>query len=1427
VSARQIGGKLHVASVLALGTVGIVAALAQDAVGAGLGFVGAIVAVFWGPLVLLGVGVAAALAGELGVVAGVALALTATALVRISALRSQARVDAGALSEVFGQLPLSLHQQLRQTAGSETVTTRHLVLHAMEMRPDAWAAALDEDPGAGAFDGQAIPDPRGGDCSQFAAEAVGVALALANSLGRPLDSDVLGVAACLVPLSASEEWRGRSSPPPVLQVGEDQAGEAVGAFADQPGGGHMPARMARWASLPPIARATLSREELAQLGPAGAFALQVRHAGTWAVALVEILAESVRDLALGILRMPGRGWALLRNLSRRSRGAGDAASPDTASAERMPTDAHRTPMRLIGPWEELPLQASLAWVVLRPGFALGAVAAALLVDRADVVSTAVVVLAATCGRGVRTPFLALGLAVAATAVAPVAGVLLVARVLIGEVVLFSLGRGRGATRRREGLHRVLAGRRSIVTRWSPECVSLDGARSNLETAVAAGDDEQAMDRAVETVAAAWAEARPVELVRAVVVAGSGILLGQWPQAGSPAGLDAEVRRLLFVEVGGGALARAIPVLAAGAVAAAAFPDVTGPFGEGARAGRATAAVAAFAVAIPLSKRGRGGQVAFAIVLAILALVLVGDDVTGPLAVGALAGLAATPARAAVDRLLVGGRKQSRSWPPAAGVSRGLRRHWDAAQDAIAAERNGLALEMLSALSTEPRAAGELANDCLGQIALLHLDAGRLHAATEVLEQMDSEHIGGGAALAAGMLQLAVGEEALAESSLARAADALDKRPGLKSRALVALAEARARLGDIKGATSVVASLRARPLALPGLAALVETEVALAAALARSGNTDRAIARLEELATWGFADDPAVLEHGAQTAHDLARASARANLLRGRLELSAEAPRQAAEFLAQAANRLSAPSDAALRATARTLLGVALAFDGQHGAGVREIQEGIQTIEFRRTQLRMAERRTAMIVADAELYRWALEALQRAGHAGINEAGLIAGALLESLRRSAISTTLQAGPLPLGPEAEGLADRLNALEMSPSEAVGDGSDATTLRAELARAVSVEFAAAYLPSAVGPHDLARAARRHGHVLAFHMPPDGLPAWRVWISPDGQAQVDQVGAPGTPGADLLQHLVSTGGFGSANTYEPWVEDPQRWDRLGQALLPDGLRSLLERPDEGEGPLPVLVVPDGALASVPWAALGVGGEPLLRRAIVQLVPTLDLVGTARPRQSTADARVLAHRYESHDTSAIEALSRRLVVDEAMSRDTFVSSLQSRRYAGVYALAHGDAMGLEQRLHFGAGAVLSAAAALRYPWPDWVVFAACLVGRVNPRAGQEPLGLAISCMLGGSSTVVASVVELMRADGAGVAVEVAEALAAGTAPAAALRDAQLRYLDHHPLASLADCLGLVSISTREMPQRRRVRPESATSRSTLGVFRRPPKSSL
>jgi hypothetical protein len=131
---------------------------------------------------------------------------------------------------------------------------------------------------------------------------------------------------------------------------------------------------------------------------------------------------------------------------------------------------------------------------------------------------------------------------------------------------------------------------------------------------------------------------------------------------------------------------------------------------------------------------------------------------------------------------------------------------------------------------------------------------------------------------------------------------------------------------------------------------------------------------------------------------------------------------------------------------------------------------------------------------------------------------------------------------------------------------------------------------------------------------------------------------------------------------------------------------------------------------------------------------------------------------------------------------------------AGAYIAAHGDHEGMAQAVTFSCGGVLSAATALGHRWPPWVIFASCLVGRIDHTLGAEPLGLPVSCVLGGADSVIGGVIDVGYAAGA-LAARVAVRLSHGAHPAAALRTEQLRQLDRRATAPPIAWAGLICIS--------------------------------
>jgi hypothetical protein len=241
------------------------------------------------------------------------------------------------------------------------------------------------------------------------------------------------------------------------------------------------------------------------------------------------------------------------------------------------------------------------------------------------------------------------------------------------------------------------------------------------------------------------------------------------------------------------------------------------------------------------------------------------------------------------------------------------------------------------------------------------------------------------------------------------------------------------------------------------------------------------------------------------------------------------------------------------------------------------------------------------------------------------------------------------------------------------------------------------------------------------------------------------------------------------------------RHWAFLADALLPGGLRSLLIRAGR-EAPLHLVVVPDGPLSVLPWSALRLAdGRFLIEAASVQQAPTLDFL--TDPRLSGTVTPPIRGQVLAYLDAGIEQPAERYEVmgmdDVVVARDLIevLERLRSGAFSGAYIAAHGAGSGLGQHVVFAGSGVLSAATALSLRWPSWTVFASCLVGSLDMRLGQEPLGLPISCLLGGSRSVVGGVIEVHSAISGRLVPTVATDQYAGAHAADALRAAQLAFL--------------------------------------------------
>jgi tetratricopeptide (TPR) repeat protein len=1369
--------------VLAEGALFVLALTRGDLTAAGVA-TGALAAQLAGTWLDLCVIIVAVLLQQWAIAALVAVNILLRGVPRLALALSDRPPDPTALAEQLAGLDDSLVARLRAAAVGGTITTREMVLVAAGM------GALDlrgKDPGSRAFDGPLVEDGRSGPWSQYAVEALAVARALARPGVRSLDDALLATSATLIPLSAAAEWAGLGPGDRDPGISSAELVEAMRVVADSPVGTDLLRRIEIVQVASPGLFGVHSRETLAAVSPRRLLLLNLLVKGVPAWAWASILAGLGLDLLRWLARLPGR---VVHRLARvgRSRWHGSAAGPPTPEAAAGPPAtvpaAPPSVRSLTAAWRGWPPEASLLWLVGRPLLAVAAIACAAVVDG---IWAAFAVAVAASVRPLRLRLLGWLAALAVAPLSLVGAVLLFARALIGEFVIWRLGFGAPDGVRAAGLARIVASRLKLAGRLvGHDDLRLEGARATFDQTIAAGDDEGAFDPALFYVLAAWAEVRPWELLRALRRGIGGIAFGQWDPENGHTDSGGELRRLAVQEELATRTTRWGVILTAAVLTAlllspgAGLVDLDSPLAE------LAAGVVLILIASAISRRPpspSGGLIGL-----LAGFALFGGMVVPLAGVGLVAGLIARELRDRAGESIRAGRSRWTGWRPPQRTRPWHRRHWKVAEVALDAGRWQVAIEVLRDLAGSRRAPAPLAAAALSRVALVEVEHGRLGEAEATLAEIGerANPIPAGAGVAAGILQAELGDLGSAETELDEALARLDSRSPLAARATLTLAQVQRRRGRSQEALASLARLRTRPLAVLGVASWLDNEVAVAAAVAELGDRDGACRRLEELVKLSFHETLWTGNHATHRRHTLERvadAEAGVLILLGRLKLESNSGSEAAASLQKALHMLPDDPGNRLRAGAGILFGAAI-IGRDPRLATESLRLGIEDLEERRRQLRAGERRTALILADEDLYETALRALFRAQQAGVEDAAAAAATLIESLRRNAIADALQSGSLDLDGRALALTEQIAAAEQSGGT-VGD------LREELGTEVSRRFANAYLPSAIAVDRLREVARRYGHVVSYFMPPNKLSGWQTWVAPEGGIQVRRIDLVDGP----LVQLASSedGGERAELIYPPLEHQADNWSSLTRALLPPDLLRRVAKSSK-DWPEHLVLVPDGPISLTPWAALHFDGEPLITRAVIQVVPTVELLsetGNPAPPETRA---VLGHVGDRADE--LTSLAERSSVVSVGSRDELVEALRSGDFGGVYLAMHGREMGLDQHIEFADGSTLSAAAAIAYPWPPWVLFASCLVGRVEAVAGQEPLGLGISCLLGGADTVVASVLEIDDREAASICGALATRLASGRNPAEALREVQLDYLQNQRLPYAASCLALVCVSS-------------------------------
>ena len=257
-----------------------------------------------------------------------------------------------------------------------------------------------------------------------------------------------------------------------------------------------------------------------------------------------------------------------------------------------------------------------------------------------------------------------------------------------------------------------------------------------------------------------------------------------------------------------------------------------------------------------------------------------------------------------------------------------------------------------------------------------------------------------------------------------------------------------------------------------------------------------------------------------------------------------------------------------------------------------------------------------------------------------------------------------------------------------------------------------------------------------------------------------------------------------------------------LGLALLPGPVRTAVRAASEAH-PLELLIVPTGSLYAFPFAACVVDGEPLLRRAVVTIAPSLRLIEAVEARPVVVATEPPLGFVDSALPGVADETARMSELFPGWSPIDNADDLRA-------ALVHGDAAawlsisvhgeldrgGLRQQLQLGGEDRLTVADCFDLRFPRISIFGACWIGSLSHLHGADPVGFAVACLIRGVQTFIGGLFPVSDAATGSILATVYSELQAGAPVPRALRTAQLEFLDNHPNATLRQWSGLTAIGS-------------------------------
>jgi tetratricopeptide (TPR) repeat protein len=508
-------------------------------------------------------------------------------------------------------------------------------------------------------------------------------------------------------------------------------------------------------------------------------------------------------------------------------------------------------------------------------------------------------------------------------------------------------------------------------------------------------------------------------------------------------------------------------------------------------------------------------------------------------------------------------------------------------------------------------------------------------------------------------------------------------------------------------------------------------------------------------------------------HGLPRDAAQAELLAARAFTAARRRDAAARCLAAAGGRGLPLEVVLLRRLARAELAAA---DGRTGAALAELRAGLALLHTRRGQLGSLDLQTGTAALGAELADFGLRLVLGTGSAS-QVFSWVERSRAQAFRVHPVRPPADAEAAAVLAELRQLSFLIRAAELS-----GDRPVPTHLarRAELQRQVRQRsWRASGLGQVIALADagaVAAALAQSGQALASIAVHDGRMV-AVTIGSGGRVRLiglGDFGAAAEAALRLTADLDALAGRRLPPRLEAVIKESLRRQTL--VLEAEVVAPLLPVLDQAG----VVIVPVGALASVPWGMLpGLRGRPVTvcpsaSSWLAAWCATGDAAGPAVPVLVAGPG--LWHAVpEVSEIAAIYPGCQPLIA-AAATVDATLRALDGAPLAHLAAHGYHDRENvLFSRLDLADGPLMAYDVQRLSEAPRHVVLSACDVGRTVVRPGDEILGFTAALLHLGTPTVISSVSRVADETALAIMTAYHRELSAGARPAAALALAAVR----------------------------------------------------